>query len=95
MLELRVSVEEPVPPGLRLTPAGLMEAVRPERFDVEVRVIVPVKPARLLRVMAEVPELPAWMVTVPGLAEMVKSPTPTVTVVVWERDPLVAVTVTA
>ncbi len=54
-----MSVEEAVPPGLRRTLAGVAEAVRPEgATDVE-RLIVPVKPARLLRVMIEVPELPA------------------------------------
>ncbi len=94
MLELTVRVEEAVPPGLRLTLAGFTVDVRPEGVtDVE-RLIVPVKPARLLRVMVEVPELPACTVTVLGLDKMVKSPTPTVTVVVWESGPLVAVMVT-
>ncbi len=87
-------VEEAVPPGLKRTLVGLTEAVRPEgATDVE-RLIVPVKPARLLRVIVEVPELPACSVTVLGLDKIVKSPTPTVTVAVWESGPLVAVIVT-
>ncbi len=87
-------VEEAVPPELRGTLVGLTEAVKPEGVtDVE-RLIVPVKPARLLRVMVEVPELPACTVIVLGLDETVKSPTPTVTVAVWESGPLVAVMVT-
>jgi len=94
VLELTVRVEEAVPPGLRGTLAGLTEAVRPEGVtDVE-RPIVPVKPARLFRVTVEVPELPACTVRVLGLDEIVKSPTPTVTVAVWESGPLVAGIVT-
>ncbi len=82
VLELTVRVDVPVPPGLRLTLAGFTEAVRPPGMtDVE-RLTVPAKPARLVRVMDEVPELPAWTVSVVGLAEIVKSPTPTVIVVV-------------
>ena len=56
---------------------------------------MPVKPARLLTVIVAVPELPAWRVVELELGEMVKSPTPTVIVVVWESGPLVAVTATA
>lgn len=91
---LTVRVEEAVPPGLRLTLAGLAEAARPTGVtDVE-RLIVPVKPAWLLRTMEEMPEEPACIVTTLGLEEMVKSPTPTVNVVVWESGPLVAVILT-
>ena len=89
-----VSVEEAVPPGLRLTLVGLKEADRlPEDTEAE-RLTVPAKEARLLTVMVDVPELPAKTTTVPGLEDSVKSPTPTVMVVVWDRVPLVAVTVT-
>ena len=56
---------------------------------------MPVKPARLLTVIVAVPELPAWRVVELELGEMVKSPTPTVMVVIWESGPPVAVTVTA
>ena len=89
-----VSVEAPFPPGLRVTLTGLREVVRPLGVtDVE-RLTVPAKPARLVRVMVEVLEPPAWTVSVVGLAEIVKSPTPTVIVAVWDSGPLVAVMVT-
>ncbi len=75
-------LEEAVPPGLRLTLAGLAEAVRPLGVtDVE-SVMVPVNPLKLLSVIDDVPEEPAGMVRLDGLDEMVKSPTPTVTVAV-------------
>ena len=52
-------VEEPDPPALKLIVPGLMDAVRPLGVtDVE-RLIVPEKPARLLSVTDDVPELPA------------------------------------
>ncbi len=59
MLELRVSMDDAVPPGLRLTLAGLNEADSPAGATDADRPIVPVNPARLLRVMVNVPELPA------------------------------------
>ncbi len=81
-LELTVRVEEPDPPALRLIVPGLIDAFRPMGVtDVE-RLIVPVKPARLLSVRDDVPEPPTWMFTVVGLAEIEKSPTSTVIVVV-------------
>jgi hypothetical protein len=82
VLELTVRVEAPDPPGIKLTLAGLVEAVRPVGVtDVE-RLTVPVKPATLLSVMDEILELPARRFTVVGLVEIVKSPTPTVIVAV-------------
>ena len=58
MLELTVRVEEPDPPALKLIVPGLMDALRPLGVtDVE-RLIVPEKPARLLSVTDDVPELP-------------------------------------
>ena len=59
VLEVTVSVEALDPPGLRLTLLGLVEAVRPAGVTDVDRMIVPVKPARLLSVMDEVPKLPA------------------------------------
>jgi hypothetical protein len=82
MLELMVRAEEPDPPGLKLILAGLVEAVRPVGVtDVE-RLTVPVKPATLLNVMDEILELSVRRFTVVGLAEIVKSPTPTIIVAV-------------
>ncbi len=94
VFELTVRSEETDPPGPRLTVPGLVAAVRPAGVTDAERVIVPVKPATLLSVMDEVPELPTRVFTVVGLAETVKSPTPTVIVVAWDRGPLAAVTVT-
>ncbi len=59
MLELTVSVEVAVPPGLRLALTGPRAAERSAGVtDVE-RLTVPVSPARLVRVMIDVPEFPA------------------------------------
>ncbi len=87
-------VEDADPPGLRLTVVGDSEVVSPEGETELDRVIVPVNPAKLVRLIVAVFELPAWTVTEPGVDDIVKSPTPTVMVVVWESWPLVAVTVT-
>jgi hypothetical protein len=40
---------------------------------VDVKLIIPVKPLRAVKVMVEVPATPAFAVTVMGLADMVKS----------------------
>jgi hypothetical protein len=40
---------------------------------VDVKLIIPVKPLRAVKVMVEVPATPAFTVTVVGLAEMMKS----------------------
>jgi hypothetical protein len=82
VLELTVRVEEPDPPGLKLMLAGLIEAVRPLGVTAIEKLIVPVKPATLLSVMDDAPELPPGTFTVVGLAEIVKSPTMTVMVAV-------------
>ncbi len=80
--ELKVKVEVPGPPGETTRLAGLNVAVRLGDDVVAVRVTVPLKPPRLARVRAETPLDPETKLTVVGLAEMVKSPTPTVIVVV-------------
>ncbi len=54
-----VRADAPVPPGLRLTLAGLTEAAGPVGLTEVERFTVPAKPAMLLSVMDEVPELPA------------------------------------
>jgi len=77
-----VSVDDADPPGLSVKLDGFKLAVSPlDDTDAE-RLIVPEKPARLLTVMVVVAELPACAVTVVGLDDIVKSPTPTVIVVV-------------
>jgi len=59
VLELMVRVEEPDPPELKLTLAGLVEADRPVGATDAERLTMPVKPATLRTVIDEVPELPA------------------------------------
>ncbi len=74
--------------------AGLTVAVTPAGGEV-VRVTVPVKPLRGARAIVEMPVAPGLRgPTVLGLVEMVKSTTATVTLTVWNRVPLVPVTVT-
>jgi len=89
-----VGVDVADPPGVRVRLPGLKLAVNPRgETDVE-RLIVPAKPARLFTVTVAVPELPTWIIAELELDEIVKSPTPTVMVAVWDSGPLAAVTVT-
>ena len=62
-------------------------------IDVE-RVTVPLKPLTAVTVTVDVPEAPALIVTLVGLAVIVKSWTVKVTVAVADCDPLTPVTVT-
>ena len=60
---------------------------------VSVRLTVPVKPLTAVTVIVEVADVLAW--TAPGeVADIVKSVTLKVAVVLWERVPLVPVIVT-
>ena len=94
MAELRVRVEEPVPPAIRATLAGFIEAVRlPEETDV-VSATVPVKRPRLARLTVKVALEPTVKLMLVGLALMLKSGTLTVTWTLWERLPIVTVMVT-
>ena len=68
-------------------------------FVVLARATAPVKPFSGATVMEEVAVAPTFAVTLPGLADIVKSGddgcvTNTVILMVWEREPLVPVTVT-
>ncbi len=51
-------MEDPDPPDDRLTLVGLRDAVSPEGETVAERETVPVKPLRLVRLMADVPDDP-------------------------------------
>jgi len=80
--------------------ALLPEPVRPAGVTVHavlfaVKVTTPENPFRPVIVIVEVPVEPAFTVTLVGLAESVKSVTVNVTVVEWDNDPLVPVTVTS
>ena len=57
-----------------VTLVGVRVQVKPVAGDTaEVRLTTPVKPFRAVTVIVEVPEAPARIVTVVGLAAMVKS----------------------
>ena len=90
-----MSVDDPVPPDDKLTLAGFRAADSPEEGDTEVdRDTVPAKLSRLDRLIVDEPELPVDIERLDGLVEREKSPMPTVTTVVCENEPLVAVIVT-
>ncbi len=67
-----VSIEVPVPPDERLMVAGVKLAVNPAGTET-VRVMVPVKLLRLVRVAVEVAEDPWTTLRLLGLALMEKS----------------------
>jgi hypothetical protein len=83
-----------VPPATRLTVGLLSEDANPDAGDA-VSVIVPEKPLMLERLMLAVAEMPAEAVIDGWLVVRVKSTTFTVTVIEWDRVPLVPVMVTA
>ena len=68
--------------------------MRPAGDTDDVRATVPVNPWSGATVMVDVALAPATTVALVGLAVTVKSLTVTVTVAVWDRAPLVPVTVT-
>jgi len=72
VVEFAVSVDVPVPPLVRVMLEGFREAVRPEGETLVERETAPVKPFRLVTVIVEMAEEPAWVVTVAGLAETLK-----------------------
>jgi len=74
---------------------GVVEQVSPAGETLVVRATVPVKPLTGITVIVDVPATPGVVFTMVGLANIWKSTTWTVIVaVVWDRDPLVPVTVT-
>jgi len=92
-----VRVDETDPPELRIKLAGLSEAASPEGDTELDTATVPAKPYRLPRLIVEVADEPDENVTEVWLAERVKSGggvTVTMTLVVCENEPLVAVTTT-
>jgi len=89
VFELKVKVDEPVPPALSVTLVGLRDALSPEGVADVVRDTGPEKPLRLDKVIVEVWDNPLTTVRLEG-AEMTKSVIVTVTVAEWDSDPLVA-----
>ncbi len=70
--------------------------VSPLLGEIEVdKVMVPAKPLAAVTVIVELPLTPGVVLTVVGLANIWKSTTRTLMLpVLWDRDPLVPVTVT-
>ena len=66
----------------RTTLAGVSEVLRPGGVEVAARLTVPAKLLILVNVIVEVPVTPVPMLTVVGLAEMLKSCTTKATVAV-------------
>ncbi len=92
-----MSVEIPVPPDVNVTADGDRLGTKPADEMVADKVIVPVKPLRLVIVIVAEPEEPRRMGTDCGLAAMLKSaagPTTKVITVVWDNGPSTLVTVT-
>jgi len=88
--ELTVSIEVPEPP---LMLVELSDAVSPAD-GFAVRVTVPLNPLTGATVMVTVVEAPALIMTLVGLAVIVKSVNVKVAVVEWVRVPSVLVIVT-
>jgi len=92
-----VRTEEPEPPLERVTLVGFKEADSPDGDTEGARLTVPTKPLRLVRLIVEVAEDPAWKLRLAGLLEILKSggtTTFTDTATQCESEPLVPVTLT-
>ncbi len=90
-MEVTVRIELLLLPDVNKTLRGLSVAERPGTEGTEaVRLTVPLSPV-LVKTTREEPEVPAVIDI--GLEEMVKSNTLTVTVVLWDKVPLLAVAV--
>ena len=85
--------ELPKPFELRKTLAGLIVAVSPEGETNVAREMVPANPPVLVRVTLDVPDCPAKIVMLVGIAATEKSPTLTITWTWCDREPPTAVTV--
>jgi hypothetical protein len=93
------NVDAPVPPEERETLEGFRERLSPLGELVADRVTVPAKPLRLVRVIVEAEDDPAFIVSEEGLEVRLKSAeltelTVTETVAWWDSEPLVPVIVT-
>jgi len=83
VVDERLTVDVPVPPDDSPTLAGFTEMDSPDEGDTEVdRLMVPAKLLRLPKFMVDDAEPPVENEILAGVADRVKSPTPTVTVVV-------------
>jgi len=73
LLVVTFRVAIPVPPEFKTTLAGLRLATGPDGETDAETLRVPEKPFRLLKVIVEVPEEPAGMLSEVGFADSVKS----------------------
>jgi len=92
-----VSVEDAELADATVTVVGFTVHDSPAGVTLPTRLTVPLKLLRLVRVIIEVPEAPCWRAIFDGLEDTVKSGelvTLTVTVVEWDIEPLVPVTLT-
>jgi hypothetical protein len=92
-----VSVEIPLPADVRLTADGDKLGTKPADEMVAAKLIMPVKPLRLVKVIVADPKEPRRIGTDCGLAAMLKSaagPTTRVITVVRDKGPCAPVTVT-
>ena len=92
-----VSVEDAELAEANVTAVGFKVHDSPAGVTLPTRLTVPLKLLRLVRVIIEVPEAPCWRAIFDGLEDTVKSGelvTLTVTVVEWDIEPLVPVTLT-
>lgn len=80
MAEPTVSVERPLPPDVTMTLVGLMEETREEEEADVVRMMVPVKPPRLVRRTVDVALTLVDVLRDVGVAVIEKSGTLTVMV---------------
>lgn len=88
----QVRMEETEEPKTR--PVGFRLQIGMLEDRTLVKVMVPEKPLRLVRVTVERPEDPTLTMTVAGSTAMAKSTTLTITDVVWDREPIDAITIT-
>lgn len=93
-----IKVDVPTPPADRVTLEALREVVGPEGDMTADKLMVPLNPFKLERMIVELLEVPAGMIKLVGLENAPKSPprgglTVTVTMTVWANPPLVPVTV--
>jgi hypothetical protein len=89
-LAVQETVALPEPP--LIVPGERAPQVSPDG-TVLLSVTAPVKRLRLVIMTVEVPGVPAFTMTLVGLAVIAKSTTWTLTVVLRDREPLVAITV--
>jgi hypothetical protein len=94
LVEEKVRVEVPVPELARTTVEGFTVSEGPDGDTVALIETLPDNPLMLVSVMVEFADVPGEAVSEPGLREIEKSTTCTITCIEWVRDPLVPVIVT-